>query len=700
MSRNTLAITLCAILSINTACNSSDGERFSTQEDAYTFESTSSKLIAYGASQIEDDSLDVFRCPAVSGMSGENNLTVFNAQANAPFPHFTLETIQGIRGDTDGAIGISLHNLQTTLFDLYERCNSTSYERLSTTCEGGSVVEKCSDAPKEGKYCEQIYEGMYQLVISSEMLDDENCFSEEVDRSPYNSSVPYAAYACDAFSPIPLAAAFRGTPPLRVLTTTDNNGTPETTMNACCDLSDSGGSFDFCFKPCGCRKLTVKIVPKEETLAAASEKQKDDTLFDNTLRIAILSNVENHTDKFKSLLESVLAKDVDNIVSAIKSEDDLEHMFELMSERGVNVIISLGNLTENGSAKQFTAMNDIIKEEFIIRDGDLCFDESLFSGLTQQEYDEINTNCCSVVDNNVCCSENRTRVFDNICNAIFFKKSFLASLGEDEFEGSGLSEFTSLFGPSNSASTIGKVQLIVLDTADASLASGQRSWLQNVLDIPEHDKCNIPAPTLFDEWPTLAECRNILGRSAGENVTCRECIQNEAYCIPPDASRSNYELGPENCVCVPATSKICKSNFTCKDMNGTDSTCICTRDEDCGNGGTCGSDGMCIHPVRLVFSYTPLFDRYGSRGNAFSSKDNAAALLSTLLKANVSAIFSGRSHEYSSYSMGGIPMYITGGGGGKMASFSDKGNHWLYVEIPNAFTNPNPDDISVEVVEF
>ena len=109
---------------------------------------------------------------------------------------------------------------------------------------------------------------------------------------------------------------------------------------------------------------------------------------------------------------------------------------------------------------------------------------------------------------------------------------------------------------------------------------------------------------------------------------------------------------------------------------------------------------MCIQPIRLVFSYTPLFDRYGSRGNAFTSKDSAASLLSALIKANVSAVFSGRSHEFSSYSMGGIPMYITGGGGGEMASFSDKKNHWLYVEIPNAYTNPNPDDISIEVVEF
>ncbi|MBO4351237.1 MAG: hypothetical protein J6A01_09875 [Proteobacteria bacterium] len=690
------------MLCINAACNSSDGERFSTQEDAYTFESTSSKLIAYGASQIEDDSLDVFRCPAVSEMSGENNLTVFNAQANAPFPHFTLETIQGIRGDTDGAIGISLHNLQTTLFDLYERCNSTSYERLSTTCEGGTVVESCSEASGEGKFCEQIYEGMYQLVISAEMLDDENCFAEEVDRSPYTSSVPSAAYACDAFSPIPLAAAFRGNPPLKILTTKYNNGTPETTMNACCDISDTGGSFDFCFKPCGCRKLTVKIVPKSEVLVPSPDgNQNSDVLFDNTLRIAVFSNVENQKGKLFDLLESILDKDTANILANVNGVDALSNMFELMFEKGVDVIISMGNLTKDGSASQFKAMRELIDDEFVVADGSLCLDETdLSDAFTPEEVEEINVNCCSVIENNVCCSDKRTRVFDNICNAVFYKKSFLASLGEDEFNGSGLDEFTALFGPSNSASTIGKVQLVVLDTADASIASGQRAWLQKVLDSPEHAKCNIPAPTLYAEWPTLAECRSILGRSAGENVTCRECIQTEAYCIPPDAGRSDYTLGPENCVCVPESSKICRNNFTCQKMDGTDSTCICTRDEDCGNGGTCGEDGMCIQPIRLVFSYTPLFDRYGSRGNAFTSKDSAASLLSALIKANVSAVFSGRSHEFSSYSMGGIPMYITGGGGGEMASFSDKKNHWLYVEIPNAYTNPNPDDISIEVVEF
>ena len=115
-------------------------------------------------------------------------------------------------------------------------------------------------------------------------------------------------------------------------------------------------------------------------------------------------------------------------------------------------------------------------------------------------------------------------------------------------------------------------------------------------------------------------------------------------------------------------------------------------------GGTCEA-GVCKPPLRLVFTYTPIYDKYGSRNNALSSED-AASLLSLLIQSNVAAVFAGRAHEYAKYSKGGIPMYITGGGGAEMASFSDKGNHWLLVEIPKAYTNPDRQDVKVEVIEF
>jgi hypothetical protein len=246
---------------------------------------------------------------------------------------------------------------------------------------------------------------------------------------------------------------------------------------------------------------------------------------------------------------------------------------------------------------------------------------------------------------------------------------------------------------------IGKIQLIVLDSAEATINSTQKSWLESQLQRPLTGVCNIPAPTRTDHWPTLRECHDILGASYSETVTCRECIGQEAYCIPPDAEHDNVVLGPENCICVPYTSKVCPGNLSCEVMDGTEHNCICTRDQDCGAGGTC-EDGVCKEPIRLFFSYTPLFDGSGTRNNAFSSKKNAASLLSMLLKYNVKAIFAGRVLDYAAYTRGGMPMYITGGGGADMASFASKGRHWLRIDIPNAYTHPDPEKILVTVVEY
>ena len=81
------------------ACNSTDSERFNAQRESYVFDTTSTTLTAFGASRTDDDPDSSFRCPNVSGMSGETSLTVFNARANALLPHFTIKSVAGIRGD-------------------------------------------------------------------------------------------------------------------------------------------------------------------------------------------------------------------------------------------------------------------------------------------------------------------------------------------------------------------------------------------------------------------------------------------------------------------------------------------------------------------------------------------------------------------------------------------------------------------------
>ena len=615
-------------------CNSTEGERFTEQEGFYVFASNSSTLKAYGAGRTEKTSGTVFRCPAVSGMAAESSLTVFKAKAHGALPHFTLDTIPGIRGDAQGGIGISLSELPAGLLDMYEKCHSASYEKLTTSCpEGYKIVEECSPSNANKNECRLIHEGTHKLVISAQINDDDHCLTEETDRSPYHTSSSKVIYACDAFSPMALPAGYRVTQP------SDN----------CCD-PEAQGTLDFCFKPCGCRTLTVKIQPKDDWLANHNEKT-------GTLRIGVFSNVEGNTKAFNQLLDS-------------------------MNEKSVDVAVSLGNLTEHGSKDEFAEMYSLMNAKLIWRDG------------TPQTSD-----ACVEKNNQICCQAD-TRQFENhICNAMMHKTAFHAGLGEDEYKGNGLAEFRELFGPSHMSTMVGKVQLIMLDTADASFGSSQKEWLESVLENVSNETCQIPAPE-GTQWPSLAECREILNlSSSNKNPTCRECIQQEAYCIPPNAERSNPALGPENCICVPATSQVCSHAQSCAKTDGTEASCICTRDNDCGHGGTC-IDGVCKPPVRLVFSYTPIFDEFGSRNNALSSKSDAAALMSLLVKANVNAIFSGRVLDYGKFTMGGIPIYITGGGGAEMSSFASKKHHWLYLEIPNAYTQPDPNEISVQVIEW
>ena len=618
------------------SCNSTDGNRFSEQEGYDLFASNSSTLKAFGASRIERESDRVFRCPSVSGMGSETSLTVFKAKAHGAMPHFTLDTIPGIRSDAQGGIGISLEGLPVGVLDIYEKCHASSYEKLTTACPPHyDIVETCSSAHLDKEECRLIHRGTHRLVVSAQVNNDESCLTEEMDRSPYPTSAPDVSKACDAFSPIEVLAAYRMTQP----------------SDHCCNAEDSG-TLDFCFKPCGCRTLSVGLEPKPEWLEETADAQDKDIL-----RIGVFSNVEGNTEAFQQLLES-------------------------MGQKNIDVAISLGNLTKNGSKDEFSQMRALIDEQFLWIDGTPKM-----------------TDACVEQQGNICCSEDR-QFENNICNAIVRKVAFHASLGENEYKGGGLTEFFDRFGPSRMATTIGKVQLIMLDTADASFGEAQTQWLESVLSSTQTSTCQIPAPE-GEQWPTLAECRGILGigNSNTKKLTCRECIGQEAYCIPPDAERSNPDLGPENCVCVPLSSKVCPQAQTCARMDGTEADCICTRDEDCGYAGSC-VEGKCHEPVRFVFSYTPIFDEFGSRNNALANKSEAAALMSLLTKARVNAVFSGRILDYAHFTMGKIPIYITGGGGADMASFARKKHHWLYIEVPKAYSRPDPNHISIQVVEF
>lgn len=619
------ALSLCA-------CNSSSDERFIEQESSYVLSLTTSELKAYGASAIDDNSGELFRCPSVSEMSSESDIAIFRGRADALLPSFTLESVNGIRSDASGGVAISLTEVPIGMLDIYMRCNRTLTDRYATSCPSNyKIVDECSSASDNLKECVLVSRGAYELKIAAEVTDDDACMTEEVDRSPYSTTTPDIAYACDAFSAMPVPAMFRGTAPL----------------NGCC--SDDKARLDFCLKPCGCRKLKIWFEPRESIELESG----------NTLKLAVFSNVNGNRKQMKKLLDSIVQYRVDTI-------------------------ISLGNLTDTGSSAQLHSAKNIIDDKLLLRDG---FIEG--------------QSCAENVLGDMCCDPGEnSRLVSYLCNVLFSKIPFMTGLGVNEYEGN-LTKYTELFGSSNKITTIGKVQLILLDTADGKISSQQKNWLKKELAISETQKCAIPAPTNAVQWPSLYECRKILGLSdnATDHVSCRECIGEEAYCIPPDASREETDKGPENCICVPITSKICKKNQWCSKL-GEEGICQCTRDEDCGIGGTCNPDGSCAAPMRLVFTYTPPFDEYGSRNNALISKSQAVSLMSLFSKSHVAAVFSGRSNDYGKFSMANIPIYITGGGGAQMTAFSDFGHHWLYVEIPNAYTNPSPDEIKVQVVEF
>jgi len=601
------------------------------------FTSGSTTLTAYGATRIAGTADQVYRCPAVSGLNRDSDVSAFFAAAHSLSPHFTVESIHGIRSDTAPTLGISLSNLPMGMFDVYRRCNASFQERFVTSCPSNhTLVEACSEDEVALNQCVLVHEGTHRLVVSAVYEANTSCYTEETSRAPYTGSSPDVFYACDTFSPMDLPAAYRGIQP----------------SNNCCNGTDQA-QLDFCLRPCGCRKLVVQIVPKSEALSNDIPDLPPPSL-SPTLRLAVFSNVSGNSARFKALLDSLKAREV-------------------------QMAISLGNLTTSGSTNQFQSFHKLVDEKLTTLDG---------------------AGCSPTLDGQICCVSRVSQDLPQLCNVIVHQIPFFAGLGEAEINTKGLTAFRSLFGSSIKSTTIGKVQMVLLDSADATLGSSQLAWLDRQLKNVPEQTCSIPTPP-DGQWPTLSECESIgtADPVLSRETTCRECIGKEAYCVTPDAARSDPRLGPRNCVCVPVTSKICMYNQSCPVEDGQTQTCICTRDQDCGTGGTC-LEGVCQPPMRLIFSYTPFFDVFGSRNNAFSSRREAATILSKLTKANTAAVFSGRSHEFARYEMGGIPLFITGGGGADMASFSPHGNHWLLIEIPNAYTKPDPSEMTVEVIPF
>ncbi len=85
--------------------------------------------------------------------------------------------------------------------------------------------------------------------------------------------------------------------------------------------------------------------------------------------------------------------------------------------------------------------------------------------------------------------------------------------------------------------------------------------------------------------------------------------------------------------------------------------------------------------VHIVAMHIPPLDPIGVRNGAFSSRNEAAKLLGRLARGHVDLTLYGHIHSYYDFENGGIPAYISGGGGAIPERFDNIGRHFLVIEV-------------------
>jgi predicted phosphodiesterase len=85
--------------------------------------------------------------------------------------------------------------------------------------------------------------------------------------------------------------------------------------------------------------------------------------------------------------------------------------------------------------------------------------------------------------------------------------------------------------------------------------------------------------------------------------------------------------------------------------------------------------------VHVFAMHVPAFDPVGVRNGAFGSRAEAAALVADLAAARVDLTLYGHIHSFYAYDNGGIPAFISGGGGANPETLDGIGRHFLVVEV-------------------
>ena len=83
----------------------------------------------------------------------------------------------------------------------------------------------------------------------------------------------------------------------------------------------------------------------------------------------------------------------------------------------------------------------------------------------------------------------------------------------------------------------------------------------------------------------------------------------------------------------------------------------------------------------LVLTHIPPLEPWGTRDHAFSVRDDAEHFLQVLADHQATHLFVGHVHSYAEYTLRGIPVTLSGGGGGPIETDGGVGHHWLKVEV-------------------
>ncbi|WP_434384675.1 metallophosphoesterase family protein [Melittangium boletus] len=100
--------------------------------------------------------------------------------------------------------------------------------------------------------------------------------------------------------------------------------------------------------------------------------------------------------------------------------------------------------------------------------------------------------------------------------------------------------------------------------------------------------------------------------------------------------------------------------------------------------------------VHILGTHIPLVDPIGVRNGSFNSRNEAAALLGKLARGGVDLTIYGHLHSYYAYGNGGIPAFISGGGGAIPEQLDGIGRHYLAVEVDPAQGVKNVDLVRVD----